>query len=186
MKTGKHSLKLWIVALCMGILTNATMFAETPGAELNTYKPTSCMLVQNKQMYQYGELNMDRAVYSQFLQRECPQAYKQYKQGNECVIAGWTLFGAGLVGAPISAAFGFVSAYGNSSSPHTDPSAASIACTSVFAFSSAMLISSVPLLSVGYHLRNKSVQTFNQQCRRTPLELTLRLTGTNIGLGLSF
>lgn len=168
MKSKNHSLRLWIVAVCVGFLPSVSLFAQTPYTD-NLPDPTT-----------------DKAAYIQFMQRECPQAYKQYKQGNECIIAGWTLLGAGLVGAPISAVYGFVGAYGNSATPDARPSAASVACVSVFALSSAMVISSVPLLSVGYHLKGKSVKTLNQQCRRPPLELSLQMTGTNLGFALSF
>lgn len=149
---------------------------------------TPSILIKNGNTYQYNGQNMDKAAYRLFLQNECPQAWKQYKQGRECAIAGWTLFGAGLVGAPISAAFGFVSGFGKSSAP-TPPaqaSAVSYVCLGVFALSNAMVVTSIPLLAVGYTFMDKSVDTFNQQCKQTPLELSFQMTGNGVGFALRF
>lgn len=148
----------------------------------------SSVLIKNGNTYLYKGQKMDKAAYKLFLQNECPQAWKQYKQGRECAIAGWTLFGAGLIGTPISAVFGFVSGFGMSagSTPPAKASMVKNVCIGMFAISSAMVIASIPLLSVGYSFMDKSVDSFNQQCYQTPLELSFQMTGSNAGIALKF
>lgn len=164
--------------LSIFVVCTSCMHAET----------TSSVLIKNNNVYHYNGQRMDKATYRLFLQNECPQAWKQYKQGRECAIAGWTLFGAGLIGTPISAVFGFVSGFGMSagSTPPAKASMVKNVCIGMFAISSAMVIASIPLLSVGYSFMDKSVDSFNQQCYQTPLELSFQMTGSNAGIALKF
>ena len=173
-----------VLALCSFLNAKDLSYAELDSLAMKFYP---CEKGNTNESIN-GLQTMDKAAYRQFLQNECPQAYKQYKQGNNYTIAGWTLFGAGLVGAPISAAYGFVSAYGMSSSPTPPVNVTEIhtTCLCVFAVSGAMLITSIPLLSVGYKFKKKSVDTFNEHCARTPVELSFRTIGSSAEMILNF
>ena len=148
---------------------------------------TSSILIKSGSCYQYNGQKMDKTAYCVFLQNECPQAWKQYKQGRECVISGWTLFGTGMVATPIAGVFGFVSSFGNSQAQtsYTRASTINKLCIGVFAVSCAMVIASIPLVCVGHRFMDKSVDTFNRQCL-PPLELSFQMTGTDATLVLNF
>lgn len=94
-------------------LTEATEQTET----IVPAETQSSIVVKKGNTFYCGDQQMNRAAYKQFLQNECPQAYQQYKQGQQCMIAGWALFGGGLVCAPFCGTGLFVSAFGSSATP---------------------------------------------------------------------
>lgn len=167
-----------VLVACITCLISIDVQAET----------STSVLVKQGNTYLYSTQSMDNAAYRQFLQTECPQAWQQYKQGSNCAIAGWSLLGAGLVGASLSSVFGFVSGFGMSSGPSSNGkiSAIQTACICGFTLSCAMLAVSVPLLSVGYTLKDKSVTTYNQQCNRQALELSFFMSGSEACIALNF
>ena len=174
-------MKKSMIAICL-LLYAAGMFAQEVQAE-------SPVLIKQGNTFYYGEQQMDRAAYKQFLQNECPQAYRQYKQGQQCMIAGWALFGGGLVGSALTGPMWFVSAFGNSASSKTDskPSVANRSLLSAGLLFGAAVIASVPLLSVGYvKMDNRSVKTYNEQCAKQNVEVAFELTGNGVGLALRF
>ena len=173
----KKILFISCVALLLGVAT--VMQAQT----------TSSVVVKKGGKFYCGEQQMNRAAYKQFLQAECPQAYQQYHQGQQCMIAGWALLGGGLAGASFAIPAWFVSGFGNSASP--TPSAGQLA-RSRSLFSSALLFSgavivSVPLLSFGYiRMDNRSVKTYNEQCAKQDVELAFGVTGNGVGMTIRF
>jgi ABC-type sulfate transport system permease subunit len=52
--------------------------------------------------------------------------------------------------------------------------------------STAAIISSIPLLTVGYKRMHKSVDTYNNQCVEPDVELALGLTGNGVGMTIRF
>lgn len=146
------------------------------------------VLIKNGNTYLYKGQKMDKAAYKLFLQNECPQAWKQYNQGRQCAISGWTLFGAGLLGVPVSSAFGFVAGFGKSSEPTPPAKASAISgvCVTFMALSTAMVVASIPLLAVGYHKMDKSVDTFNRHCASERIELSFQIKGNEVGLAMKF
>ena len=166
-------------------LTEATELTET----IVPAETQSSIVVKKGNTFYCGDQQMNRAAYKQFLQNECPQAYQQYKQGQQCMIAGWALFGGGLVGSALTGPMWFVSAFGNSASSKTDskPSVANRSLLSAGLLFGAAVIASVPLLSVGYvKMDNRSVKTYNEQCAKQNVELAFELTGNGVGLALRF
>ena len=166
-------------------LTEATELTET----IVPAETQSSIVVKKGNTFYCGDQQMNRAAYKQFLQNECPQAYRKYKQGQQCMIAGWALFGGGLVGSALTGPMWFVSAFGNSASSKTDskPSVANRSLLSAGLLFGAAVIASVPLLSVGYvKMDNRSVKTYNEQCAKQNVEVAFELTGNGVGLALRF
>ena len=160
-------MKKSMIAICL-LLYAAGMFAQEVQAE-------SPVLIKQGNTFYYGEQQMDRAAYKQFLQNECPQ--------------GWALFGGGLVGSALTVPMWFVSAFGNTASSKTDskPSVANRSLLSAGLLFGAAVIASVPLLSVGYvKMDNRSVKTYNEQCAKQNVEVAFELTGNGVGLALRF
>ena len=144
----------------------------------------SSVVVKKGNTFYCGDQQMNRAAYKQFLQDECPQAYQQYKQGQQCMIAGWALFGGGLVCAPFLGLGMFVSGFGASAKPGTHGSGVLTDCLIV---SAAAVVASVPLLSVGYvKMDNRSVKTYNEQCAKQNVELAFGLTGNGVSMSVRF
>jgi len=153
-------------------------------------QPTSSLVVKKGNTYYYGSQQMNRAAYKQFLQNECPQAWQQYKQGEQCMIAGWTLFGTGIVGTSFMAPVFLVSGFGGSAEPpevdHPIRRARRALGISLLT-SEIMVLTSIPLLSVGYiKMDNRSVKTFNSQCAPQKVELAFGLTSSGIGMNILF
>lgn len=150
----------------------------------------SSVVVKKGNTFYCGDQQMNRAAYKQFLQDECPQAYQQYKQGQQCMIAGWALFGGGLVCAPFCGTGWFVSAFGYSATPPSQDNSARHTNSAFFyglCVSAAAVIASVPLLSVGYvKMDNRSVKTYNEQCAKQNVELAFGLTGNGVGMSVRF
>lgn len=149
----------------------------------------SSVVVKKGNMFYCGEQQMNRAAYKQFLETECLQAYQQYHQGEQCMIAGWSLLGGGLVGASFTIPTAIVSGFGNSSSP--TPGAAQLAGSSFLLLGSLLfsgaVIASIPLLSVGYvRMDNSSVKTYNEQCAKQNVELAFGVTGNGVGMTIRF
>lgn len=151
-------------------------------------------IIRDGGTYYCGELQMDGAAYKRFLETECPVAYQQFKQGQQCMISGWTLLGFGLVSMPtsfigwiVSGAGVVISDVANSEKP-ADPKMvfSNNSFFSLGVLAGAALISSVPLLTVGYKRMHKSVDTYNNQCVEPDVELALGLTGNGVGMTIRF
>ena len=152
-------------------------------------QPASSLVVKKGNTYYYGSQQMNRAAYKRFLQSECPQAWQQYKQGEQCMIAGWTLFGTGIVGTSFMAPVFLVSAFGGSAAPpEVDPIRRARRSLGICLLTSEiMVLASIPLLSVGYvKMDNRSVKTFNSQCAPQKVELAFGLTGSGVGMNIRF
>lgn len=173
-----RKLLLLILVMCVCGLTHVQ--AQT----------ASSVVVKSGNTFCCGEQQMNRAAYKQFLQDECPQAYRQYKQGQQCMIAGWTLFGVGLAGASVCIPAWMISGFGASATPKGESSPAKNAnnvLTGCVIAAGVVALVSVPLLSVGYVLMdNKSVKTYNGQCAKQNPELAFALTGSGANMTIRF
>lgn len=140
--------------------------------------------------YFYGEQLMDNAAYMQFLQSECPQAFQQYKSGRQCMVAGWALFGTGVVATPAFVLLGAGTSWAMGSlgpqkrAPGLEDANKAMWSLSIISF--AALLTSVPLLSVGYSRMHKSVNTYNNQCTMQNMDLVFGLTDSGIGMKIYF
>lgn len=152
-------------------------------------------------LYTYKGISMNKKEYEAFLRNNCPQAFKQYRQGKSLKIAGWTCFSIGLAcvvsGSAMLAANnngvgGYSPAiaaapkrynegyYGYSDSPN-GLTVGGIIFVSVGAVAT---VTSVPLLTVGYIKQKRSVDTYNSQCKSSK-QMAVNLTAGQNGLGLA-
>lgn len=197
---------------CTGVL-QAQALTELPEASAEAQEPAEVQPVSEQTSrsvvmrdggtYYCGDQQMNGAAYKRFLETECPQAFQQYKQGQQCMIAGWTLLGFGVVGMPVAFVGWMVSGFGvvvsdaaNKEEP-ADPKMVAIngTFTALGLVSAASVISSVPLLAVGYTRMHKSVDTYNELCLQpqqpsqpdaTAVELSLGMTGNGVGMTVRF
>lgn len=197
---------------CTGVL-QAQALTELPEASAEAQEPAEVQPVSEQTSrsvvmrdggtYYCGDQQMNGAAYKRFLETECPQAFQQYKQGQQCMIAGWVLLSFGLAGAPTSFIGWLVSGFGVVISDVADKEkpadpkmvAENNSFFSLGVLAGAALISSVPLLTVGYTRMHKSVDTYNELCLQpqqpsqpdaTAVELSLGMTGNGVGMTVRF
>ena len=128
----------------------------------------------------YGNilLSIEDGQYEQFLKRNCPAAYKQYKAGKNMVVSGWTVGG-------VITAVGFGLMLG-SIRPQQPVNDALLISGGVLV--GAGVISGVALYFVGHKKWAYAHTTFNKECAQNKLysqNLTLRMGITQNGLGLT-
>lgn len=126
--------------------------------------------------YEYSGKYMNQREYAHFLRNNCAQAYQQYHKGNNLVISGWILFcvgwgmtGGGLVGVIDDNAVGGITLGGI-----------------LMGIGGGAVVSSIPILCVGYPTRKKALNTYNHRCVSAAVKpITLNLIGNQNGLGLA-
>ena len=106
MKTNiRNILLLGLLALTCAGTIQAQELTQQPAQERS-------VVIRDGGTYYCGDLQMNGAAYKRFLETECPQAFQQYKQGQQCMIAGWSLLGFGVVGMPVAFVGWLVSGFG--------------------------------------------------------------------------
>ena len=196
MKTNiRNILLLGLLVLTCASTIQAQELIQQPAQERS-------VVIRDGGTYYCGDLQMNGAAYKRFLETECPQAFQQYKQGQQCMIAGWSLLGFGVVGMPVAFVGWLVSGFGvvisdavNSEEP-ADPEMVAVngTFTALGLVSAAAVISSVPLLTVGYKRMHKSVDTYNELCLQpqpaepdaAAVELSLGMSGNGLGMTVRF
>jgi len=134
-------------------------------------------------LYSYNGKNLDKNGYETLIRNNCPQAYKQYRLGKSLKIAGWTCFAAGL--SSIGVGIGLmVAPYSNSSTYNSEYDGLVAAGATLVGLGSAATVASVPLLAVGYVKQNRSVDTYNVQCKSSN-HIAFNLTAGQNGLGIA-
>ena len=129
-------------------------------------------------LYSYNGKSLDKNEYEALIRNSCPQAYKQYRLGKSLKIAGWTCFATGLSAIGVGIA---VIAVG-----HNDSGMIAAGAT-LCGLGSGATAASVPLLAVGYVKQNKSVDTYNVQCKSSnPIAFNLTAGQNGIGLAMLF
>lgn len=133
--------------------------------------------------YMYNGKYLDKKAYVQFLRDNCPQAYKQYRDGKKWAISGWALMGAGV--ALTGAGIGMLVVAGNEEggrlSPLDEPGEA-LVITGPTLTCLAVLIP----IAIGYDKINRSHKTYNKKCASsTAAPLALGITAGPNGLGLA-
>lgn len=81
------------------------MFSEKRELDFGEQIPIGPQLVRNSKadqklyglgVYSYGETQMDKKAYETFLRENSPEIYKRYLRGQNCIKAGWAMFGIGV------------------------------------------------------------------------------------------
>lgn len=126
--------------------------------------------------YMYAGTYMDKKAYEQFLRNNCPQAYKKYKDGRKWYIAGWSIFGAGMI--LTGAGIGILVA---------DPKAPDSGEALVIIGPVITGLAFIPI-GIGHGMRNNAYKTYNKKCASSSKNITLGIsTGKNgIGLAMQF
>lgn len=158
---------------------------------------------KKKKGYTYMGTEMDKKAYTNFLKTNCPDAYKQYVKGQKLTIAGWTLFGVGIATVAGGGIY-YCLLENHVDKCHKDPCWGTMTAEqendfdknhnkyryisySIMGAGGAMLVTSIPLLSVGYAKQcKKSVSIYNEQCSSPSIPpLTFNLTAGPNGLGVA-
>lgn len=124
---------------------------------------------------------MDKEAYLEFIQDNCPEAYKSYKTGNRLWKAGFGLLGSGLgmtllMGTPLYV-FGIL-----------EPDEACLRAGVFFLTMGSLATSgSIPLLVVGGIKRNNSHEVYNDHCKNPQyLSFSVNAKANGVGLALNF
>lgn len=174
---------------------NKTVIAERPEGMIvhNTYHERHAFEMEE---YSYGETEMNKKAYAEFLKSNCLPAYTKYHQGQQMIAAGWSLFGLGLatttVGAvllPGAALASFLWLLSPDKERRGDVFNTFVVLEASLCIGIGMTISSVVLLPIGYKYSKQSVDIFNNQCspQRQPIAtLNLQTSSDGIGLAITF
>ena len=162
---------------------SATQIPEMSNVEIETE-----MLVINSKSdqkllgvkkYSYGNYQMDERAFREFLYKNHSRAYADYMKGKKLVKAGWSLLGAGSV-LLLAGTIDYT----------LEESGFDIFC---FAVAPAALVTSIPLLSVGfikrnraYDLRNYSYTANYSMTNQPAVSLSVQSSQNGIGLALNF
>ena len=162
--------------------------------------------------YSYGDTQMDEKAYRAFLYENNREAYLKYMKSQQLIYAGWgTMIGGALCLVAMGVCIHYESFYldyqnelrheyytkhggGYDWTPEEEKKYDQVyykrwdchdAWISMVSFGGAAIISSIPILCVGYH-RNKSViNDFNEQNSVQEPEISLNLQASQNGIGLA-
>lgn len=136
---------------------------------------------------------MDQKAYLEFIQNNCPEAYRNYQKGNKLWKAGLGMLGSGLgmtllVGTPLYVV-GLLKMV-NYDDGHRQYNVG-VNCTvagSVFLSVGALTTAgSIPLLVVGGIKRNNSHEVYNEHCKNPQyLSFSINAKANGVGLALNF
>lgn len=128
--------------------------------------------------YMYTGKYLDKKAYLNFLRDNCPQAYKQYRDGKKWAISGWCLMGAGL--ALTGAGIGMLIA--EKGDGGLSEAGEALVITGPTLTGLAVLIP----IAIGYDKINRSHKTYNKKCASSSaVPLAFGITAGKNGLGLA-
>lgn len=128
--------------------------------------------------YSYGDTQMDEKAFREFLYKNNREAYLNYMKNEKLIYTGWGLLAGGLVVGGVFTGLGF----------GTDMNSDVWAPIMFIGYLGAGVCAAIPMLSVGYHRKNKGIiEMFNAQDSQQPaLTLNLQASQNGIGLALNF
>ncbi len=190
----------------LAVMTAATVFAAEETAIQPTTTEANYLWRDGSKIYQ-GDNLLSKQEYKNLLQNTCPEAFAQYKKGT--TIANW---GWGFLGAAGALMLGVAVPVLYAPNPHEAPefmpgedatkeewNAYFTQINKKHAFGDAMVgtfftmvgvsslfvATSIPLISVGYSIRNKTLTTYNQQCLLQQPAITYSLIAGQNGIGFA-
>lgn len=143
-------------------------------AEVIRYSKKDQKLLGIKE-FSYGDIQMDEKAFRTFLRRNSPEAYKKYANGEKLITAGWWTFG---IGAAFVVGGGIMFA--------SQEDWGTLGLVAMMPAGGLMVITSIPLLGVGYKRCHQSFDMINEQSNQPKLSLNLQATQNGIGLALNF
>ncbi len=175
------------------VVMSTAMYAEEnllPTSTPNDLSHLEFVRRSGKHFYQ-GDQLLTKHEYTSLLKTTSLEAFRQYQRGKHLMTAGWTVFGVGAGIFTVVGLGGFAGqaiAYAidppNPDTP-TMPGLIFIGVYFGMPIGTGIMLAGVPILSVGYALRNKSVKTYNLQCSRQEPPITCNLTASQNGLGFA-
>ena len=128
--------------------------------------------------YSYGDTQMDEKAFREFLYKNNREAYLNYMKNEKLIYTGWGLLAGGLVVGGVFTGLGF----------GTDMNSDVWAPIMFIGYLGASVCAAIPMLSVGYHRKNKGIiEMFDAQDSQQPaLTLNLQASQNGIGLALNF
>ena len=197
---------LFIIALLIVAILAQPMYAATP-KKSSKQKLPKLEKVDNKLYYAGKEEIKRKDLLEFYAKHNCEVAYKEYKKGRDCVIAGWVLFGAGtgmavtglgcIIGGVVGAVTTAVGAASGASEGQVDESSvnsmyknydAVLAGGILMGIGVPCQIACIPCLKIGYRKMNKSANIYNIECAKvkTQAQPYWSIQSSNNGLGLAF
>lgn len=126
---------------------------------------------------------MDKKAYLNFIEQNCPEAYKSYQKGNTLFTAGCGMLGAGagllLVGTPL-----YLVGFNKYLSASNDAGALLVTGAIFTTLGSLSAAGSIPLMVVGGIKRNNSHEVYNEHCKQAD-EITFSINASSNGVGLA-
>ena len=125
--------------------------------------------------YSYGSLQMDEQAFQKFLYKNNSRAYVDYMKSKKLIPAGWWLLGGGIVLAiPLGVGVGMLDyeillGFG----------------APCWAIGGAAVLSSVPILCVGYSKKNRAFSAINNSLDNSEFALSLNVQASQNGIGLA-
>ena len=158
--------------------------------------------ISNKE-YMFNGNSLDKKAYEEFLQNNCPEAWKKYHSGKQTIAAGWTFFATGIALTGMWGLFGVqewrssmrtVEKYDYyTDTYYTDyeydgyyytPDEAVLSAIILGSFGATFTAISVPMLAVGYHKKNNAYKVYNNKCASGGSNVSLNFKASPNGLGL--
>lgn len=155
-----------------------------------TFVPGQQIKKVNSNLYYYGNIEMNKYVFRDFLKNTCPDAYKQYKTGYNMKIAGYSIgisflcVGFGLLGASL----GIMKSSTYSTSAKKIKQSTDDAMPYVISGSVISIVGGIMWLSLdlsGAKKQATAYDLFNTRCaNNNQPKLSLNFGVTNNGLGV--
>ena len=167
------------------------LYNEKPNEEKQT---ANSLVTRSGNTYYYNGSVMGERAYGKFLKKNCPEAYKKFKTGQNISTVGWVFLFTGL-GMDLCTCIGGIDAYIReqqvleyhpNAKPNNNPGnkTAIIALASVaFAFE----IACIPTLCVGYFKKHNTVDIYNNACavQKAP-QAYWSVNASQNGIGLAY
>lgn len=125
--------------------------------------------------YLYGETQMDEKAFQRFLYKNNSRAYVDYMKSRKLIPAGWWTFGAGAVMLGLG--------IGLEERGNVDPWY--YAGISFVSIGSVAILSSIPILGVGYHKKIRAFSAINNSLDNSDFALSLNVQASQNGIGLA-
>lgn len=138
--------------------------------------------------YSYGETQMDKKALAKFFRDNNRDVYIKYMKNRNLKTAGWSLFGGGLAliftGGLCHLDYEFYSSGGYYH--RRNWATGDNAGCALWSIGLASVITSIPILCIGYANDDKIVKQFNSAHSGTAITLGLTSSQNGIGLALNF
>lgn len=199
---------LFTIALLIVAILAQPMYAATP-KKSSKQKLPKLEKVDNKLYYAGKEEIKRKDLLEFYAKHNCDAAYKEYKKGRDCVIAGWVLFGAGtgmavsglgcIIGGVVGAVNTAFGAAAQASGGQVDEGSvnsmyknydAVVAGAVLMGIGIPCQIACIPCLKIGYRKVNKSANIYNIECAKVTTQArpywSFQSSGNGLGMAFNF